>query len=113
MNTVASRLMTLVCWLDGRAGRTNLRQHSLRQRGTGFLGGMQLMIEENDIISQQVQGLMSGCGCWRIRGLKSRRQSQGYFTGAVSPPGLHCARANLAGFIHACYSRQPELAAKL
>ncbi len=105
--------MTPVCWLCGRAGRAYLRQHSLRQRGTVFLGGMQLMIEENDIISQQVPGLMSGCGCWRIRGLKSRRQNQGYFTGTVSPPGLHCARATLAGFIHACYSRQPELAAKL
>ncbi len=44
-----------------------------------FLGGMQLMIEENDIISQQVPGLMSGCGCWRIRGLKSRRQKPGLF----------------------------------
>ena len=32
-----------------------------------FLGGMQLMIEENGIISQQVPGLMSGCGCWPIR----------------------------------------------
>ncbi len=64
-----------------------------------FLGGMQLMIEENDIISQQVPGLMSGCGCWRIRGLKSRRQKPGYFTGAVSPPGLHCARAT-SGRLH-------------
>ncbi len=44
-----------------------------------YLGGMQLMIEENGIISQQVPGLMSGCGCWPIRGLKSLLLKRGRF----------------------------------
>jgi homoserine kinase len=44
-----------------------------------YLGGMQLMIEENGIISQQVPGLMSGCGCWPIRGLKSPPPKRGRF----------------------------------
>nr|AAA83915.1 homoserine kinase [Escherichia coli] len=78
-----------------------------------FLGGMQLMIEENDIISQQVQGLMSGCGCSRIRGLKSRRQKQGYLPAQYRRQDCIAHGRHLAGFIHACYSRQPELAAKL
>jgi hypothetical protein len=44
-----------------------------------YLGGMQLMIEENGIISQQVPGLMSGCGCWPIRGLRSPPRKRGRF----------------------------------
>ncbi len=56
MNTVASRLMTLFAGFDGRAGRTNLRSIHYDNVAPCFLGGMQLMIEENDIISQQVQG---------------------------------------------------------
>ncbi len=79
-----------------------------------FLGGMQLMIEENDIISQQVPGLMSGCGCWRIRGLKSRRQKPGlFYRRSIAAEDCIAHGRHLAGFIHACYSRQPELAAKL
>ncbi len=64
-----------------------------------FLGGMQLMIEENDIISQQVPGFDEWLWVLAYPGLKSRRQKPGYFTGAVSPPGLHCARATF-GRIH-------------
>jgi homoserine kinase len=41
-----------------------------------YLGGMQLMIEENGIISQQVPGLTNGCGCWLIRELKFRRRKR-------------------------------------
>lgn len=78
-----------------------------------FLGGMQLMIEENDIISQQVRGLMSGCGCWRIRGLKSRRQKPAILPAQYRRRDCIAHGRHLAGFIHACYSRQPELAAKL
>lgn len=44
-----------------------------------FLGGMQLMIEENGIISQQVPGLMSGYGYWLIRALKFLPQKHGPF----------------------------------
>lgn len=51
-----------------------------------FLGGMQLMIEENDIISQQVPWFDEWLWVLAYPGLKSRRQKPGYFTGAVSPP---------------------------
>lgn len=64
-----------------------------------FLGGMQLMIEENDIISQQVPGFDGGCGCWRIRGLKSRRQKPWLFYRRSIAARLHCARAT-SGWLH-------------
>ncbi|XNM58252.1 homoserine kinase [Escherichia coli] len=77
-----------------------------------FLGGTQLMIEENDIISQQL-GLMSGCGCWRYPGSKSRRQKRGlFYRRSIAARIALRTGPHLAGFIHACYSRQPELAAK-
>ena len=78
-----------------------------------FLGGMQLMIEENDIISQQVPGFDEWLWVLAYPGLSLDGRSPGYFTGAVSPAriALRTGR-HLAGFIHACYSRQPELASK-
>ena len=78
-----------------------------------FLGGMQLMIEENGIISQQVRGLMSGCGCWPTRVSKYLPRKRGrsclrsIVVRTASPTDV------TAGFIHACYTRQPQLAAKL
>ncbi len=64
-----------------------------------FLGGMQLMIEENDIISQQVPGFDEWLWVLAYPELKLDGRSPVYFTGAVSPPGLHCARAT-SGWLH-------------
>ncbi|GAB3917969.1 hypothetical protein GCM10029976_002900 [Kribbella albertanoniae] len=57
------------------------------------------MIEENDIISQQVPGFDEWLWVLAYPGIKVDGRSQGYFTGAVSPPGLHCARAT-SGRLH-------------
>ena len=80
-----------------------------------FLGGMQLMIEENDIISQQVPGFDEWLWVLAYPGIKSLDgRSQGYFTRRSIAARIALRTGdNLAGFIHACYSRQPELAAKL
>ncbi len=65
-----------------------------------FLGGMQLMIEENDIISQQVPGFDEWLWVLAYPGIKvSTAEARAIFTGAVSPPGLHCARAT-SGRLH-------------
>lgn len=57
-----------------------------------FLGGMQLMIEENGIISQQVPGFDEWLWVLAYPGIKvSTAEDTGHFACAVSPSGLHCA----------------------
>lgn len=50
-----------------------------------FLGGMQLMIEENDIISQQVPWFDEWLWVLAYPGIKVSTAEAGLFTGAVSP----------------------------
>ncbi len=79
-----------------------------------YLGGIQLMLEENGIISQNVPGFDHWLWVVAWPGIKvSTAEARALL------PTLYrreeCIRHGryLAGFIHACHSRQPELAAKL
>ncbi len=98
-----------------------------------FLGGMQLMIEENDIISQQVPGFDEWLWVLAYPGISQQVPGFDEWLWVLAYPGIKVSTAearailpaqyrrqdciahgrHLAGFIHACYSRQPELAAKL
>ncbi|MBJ3813520.1 homoserine kinase [Shimwellia pseudoproteus] len=79
-----------------------------------FLGGMQLMLEENGIISQQVPGFERWLWVMAYPGIKvSTAEAR-----AILPAQYRradCIRHGryLAGFIHACHTAQPALAAKL
>ena len=66
-----------------------------------FLGGMQLMIEENGIISQQVPGFDEWLWVLAYPGIKVSTAERGDFTCAVSPPGLYCPWAS-SGWIYPC-----------
>ncbi len=57
---------------------------------------------------------MSGCGCWPIRASRSppRKRARSCPRSIVVRTCIAHGR-HLAGFIHACYTRQPQLAAKL
>lgn len=78
-----------------------------------FLGGMQLMIEENDIISQQVPWFDEWLWVLAYPGIKVSTAEAGLFYRRSIAADCIAHGRHLAGFIHACYSRQPELAAKL
>ncbi|HHS3915777.1 homoserine kinase [Escherichia coli] len=79
-----------------------------------FLGGMQLMIEENDIISQQVPGFDEWLWVLAYPGIKvSTAEARAILPAQYCRQDCIAHGRHLAGFIHACYSRQPELAAKL
>lgn len=79
-----------------------------------FLGGMQLMLEENGIISQPVPGFDQWLWVMAYPGIKvSTAEAR-----AILPAQYRredCIRHGryLAGFIHACHTRQPQLAAQL
>ncbi|AKJ41325.1 homoserine kinase [Pragia fontium] len=79
-----------------------------------YLGGMQLMLEENGIISQSVPGFDDWYWVMAYPGIKvSTAEAR-----AILPAQYlrqDCVRHGryLAGFIHACHTQQPELAAKL
>ncbi|PIJ50350.1 homoserine kinase [Erwinia sp. OLTSP20] len=79
-----------------------------------FLGGMQLMLEENGIISQNVPGFDDWLWVMAYPGIKvSTAQAR-----AILPAQYRkedCIRHGryLAGFIHACHTGQPLLAATL
>ncbi|AFJ48409.1 homoserine kinase [Shimwellia blattae] len=79
-----------------------------------FLGGMQLMLEENGIISQPVPGFDDWLWVMAYPGIKvSTAEAR-----AILPAQYRrqdCIRHGryLAGFIHACHTGQPVLAARL
>ncbi|PPI86574.1 homoserine kinase [Candidatus Pantoea edessiphila] len=79
-----------------------------------FLGGMQLILEENNIISQKIPTFNDWLWVISYPGIKiSTAQARSIL------PGQYCKKdcikhsQLLAGFIHACYTNQPYLAAKL
>ena len=79
-----------------------------------FLGGMQLMIEENGIISQQVPGFDEWLWVLAYPGIKvSTAEARAILPAQYRRQDCIAHGRHLAGFIHACYSRQPGLAAKL
>ena len=79
-----------------------------------YLGGIQLMLEENDIISQPIPSFDDWYWVMAYPGIKvSTAEAR-----AILPAQYlrqDCIRHGryLAGFIHACHTRQPKLAAKL
>ena len=79
-----------------------------------FLGGMQLMIEENGIISQSVPGFDDWLWVLAYPGIKvSTTEARAILPAQYRRQDCISHGRHLAGFIHACHTRQPELAAKL
>lgn len=79
-----------------------------------YLGGMQLMLEENGIISQSVPSFDEWYWVMAYPGIKVSTAD----ARAILPAQYlrqDCIRHGryLAGFIHACHTQQPGLAAKL
>lgn len=72
------------------------------------------MIEENGIISQQVPGSDEWLWVLAYPGIKvSTIEARVIFPAQYCRQDCIAHGRHLAGFIHACYSRQPLLAAKL
>lgn len=79
-----------------------------------YLGGIQLMIEENDIISQSVPAFDEWLWVLAYPGIKvSTAEARAILPAQYRRQDCIAHGRHLAGFIHACYSRQPALAAKL
>lgn len=79
-----------------------------------FLGGMQLMIEENDIISQSVPCFDNWLWVLAYPGIKvSTAEARAILPAQYRRQDCISHGRHLAGFIHACYTQQPLLAAKL
>ncbi|SUB18512.1 Homoserine kinase [Pantoea agglomerans] len=103
-----STLLTLMGELEGRiSGSVHYDNVA-----PCFLGGIQLMLQENDIISQAVPGFDDWLWVMAYPGIKvSTAEAR-----AILPAQYRkedCIRHGrlLAGFIHACHTRQPQLAA--
>lgn len=104
------RLLTLMGELEGRiSGSVHYDNVA-----PCFLGGIQLIFEENGIISQQVPAFDEWLWVLAYPGIKvSTAEAR-----AILPAQYHrqdCINHGryLAGFIHACHTRQSQLAATL
>lgn len=104
------RLLTLMGELEGRiSGSVHYDNVA-----PCFLGGIQLMIEENDIISQSVPCFDSWLWVLAYPGIKvSTAEARAILPAQYRRQDCISHGRHLAGFIHACYTRQPALAAKL
>ncbi len=79
-----------------------------------YLGGMQLMVEELGIISQQVPCFDDWFWVMSYPGITvSTAQAREILPSQYRRQDVIAHGRHLAGFIHACYSGQPELAAKM
>ncbi|UDG80210.1 homoserine kinase [Candidatus Steffania adelgidicola] len=79
-----------------------------------FLGGMQLMLNENGIISQAVPGFSDWLWVMAYPGIKvSTGDARAILPAQYRRQDCISHGRYLAGFIHACHTRQPALAAKL
>jgi homoserine kinase len=79
-----------------------------------YLGGMQLMIEEDGIISQPVPGFDEWLWVLAYPGIKvSTAEARAILPAQYRRQDCISHGRHLAGFIHACHTRQPLLAAKL
>ncbi|MGP4128862.1 homoserine kinase [Pantoea tagorei] len=79
-----------------------------------FLGGIQLMLEENGIISQAVPGFDDWLWVMAYPGIKvSTAEARAILPAQYRKEDVIKHGRLLAGFIHACHSGQPLLAAKL
>ncbi|KOQ82546.1 homoserine kinase, partial [Pluralibacter gergoviae] len=79
-----------------------------------YLGGIQLMLEENGIISQSIPAFDDWLWVLAYPGIKvSTAEARAILPAQYRRQDCIAHGRHLAGFIHACYSRQPQLAAKL
>lgn len=79
-----------------------------------FLGGLQLMLEENGIISQDVPGFDNWLWVMAYPGIKvSTAEARAILPAQYRKEDCIKHGRYLAGFIHACHTQQPQLAAKL
>lgn len=79
-----------------------------------FLGGIQLMLEENGIISRAVPGFDDWLWVMAYPGIKvSTAEARAILPAQYRKEEIIKHGRYLGGFIHACHTQQPELAAKL
>jgi homoserine kinase len=79
-----------------------------------FLGGLQLMLNENGIISQDVPGFSDWLWVMAYPGIKvSTAEARAILPAQYRRQDCINHGRYLAGFIHACHTQQPELAIKL
>jgi len=79
-----------------------------------FLGGLQLMLEENGIISQDVPCFDDWLWVMAYPGIKvSTAEARAILPAQYRKEDCIKHGRYLAGFIHACHTQQPALAAKL
>ncbi|MDC0609313.1 homoserine kinase [Vibrio sp.] len=79
-----------------------------------YLGGLQLMLEELGIISQEVPCFDEWYWVMAYPGIKvSTAEARAILPSQYRRQDVIAHGRHLAGFIHACHSNQPELAAKL
>ncbi|ALB65541.1 Homoserine kinase [Cronobacter dublinensis 1210] len=104
------RLLTLMGELEGRiSGSVHYDNVA-----PCFLGGLQLMLEENHIISQPVPCFDEWLWVMAYPGIKvSTAEARAILPAQYRRQDCISHGRYLAGFIHACHTRQPQLAAKL
>lgn len=79
-----------------------------------YLGGVQLMLEELGIISQEVPCFDDWFWVMAYPGIKvSTAEAREILPSQYRRQDIIAHGRHLAGFIHACHSNQPELAAKM
>ncbi len=79
-----------------------------------YLGGLQLMIEEQGIISQPVPGFDQWFWVMAYPGIKvSTAEARAILPAQYRRQDVIAHGRHLAGFIHACHTQQPELAATM
>ncbi|MCW6538758.1 homoserine kinase [Yersinia ruckeri] len=79
-----------------------------------YLGGMQLILEQEDHISQQVPGFSDWLWVMAYPGIKvSTAEARAILPAQYRRQDCIAHGRNLAGFIHASHTQQPVLAAKL
>ncbi len=79
-----------------------------------YLGGVQLMLEELGIISQEVPCFDDWFWVMAYPGIKvSTAEAREILPSQYRRQDIIAHGRHLAGFIHACHSEQPELAAKM
>ncbi|PVZ88941.1 homoserine kinase [Serratia sp. S1B] len=79
-----------------------------------YLGGLQLILEEEGIISQDVPGFNQWLWVMAYPGIKvSTAEARAILPAQYRRQDCISHGRYLAGFIHACHTQQPHLAAKL
>lgn len=79
-----------------------------------YLGGLQLILEQDDIISQPVPAFDNWYWVMAYPGIKvSTAEARAILPAQYRRQDCISHGRNLAGFIHACHTQQPMLAAKL